>query len=257
MRPTNRIALSIAALAFVLSACGEATATPDTASDSATTTTVVSDPDGPEVLPIVDRADGDITLPLDEGVTYGSEGLGVTFDAADRWYVQVHTPYALTLAQPTSTGPGDREVVVQRATSLVDPGYLSFPLLDAIDPEEDLWPVEDLDGWLAAADALSPSPASTTTVGDTESVRFSLDAAIPYCGEDLRCDTPIAIDESAGPVDREDHQPILSVGNGTTTNLWWVPQDDSTALVVKASGTDPELIAAAEALVSSIEFDNS
>jgi hypothetical protein len=255
MKPKHRITVSITGLALALSACGEATATPDTASGSSSTTEVPGPP-GPEVLPIVDRADGDITLPLDEGVTYTSEGLGITFDAADRWYVQVHTPYALTLAQPTSTGPGDREVVLQRVTSLVDPGYLSFPLLDAIDPDEDVWPLEDLDGWLASADALSPSPTSPTTVGDKEAVRFSLNAVIPYCGQDLRCDTPIAIDQSVGTVDREDHQPILSVGNGTTTNMWWVPEDDSTALVVKASGTDPELVAAAEELVSSIDLDN-
>ena len=260
MASRHRIALGITGMALALSACGSGgestTAAP--ATTARPTTTPVEDPvpAGREALPIVDRAAGDITLPLEAGTTYWSEGLGLTFDAEDRWYVQVHTPYSLTLAQPTSTGPGDREISITRATSLVDPGYLGPPIMDSIDPDADLWPVGDLDGWMAAAVDLAPSPPAPTTVGGRESVRFTLDPVIPYCQGEDRCGTAIALDDAVGSLDRADHQPITTVASGTTTNVWWIPRDGSTVLVITASGSDPDLLASAEALIASVQLDD-
>lgn len=174
-RQLHRPVATAVAMALAVGGCSTGTTADAAATDPPTAVTSTSPaPAGP---PTTDDAASPLDAPLltqqfapvDEG-TWRIVRLGTEFevDIEGDWMVQPNESGHVVLTDPESRGPGDVDVVFLRPTALVDP----------TDPEAgDQWPVDDLDGWLEAADVEVVAGPDDTAVGGAEGIVFELETA--------------------------------------------------------------------------------
>lgn len=182
--PHPRLAVAALALALVVPACGDddvTTAPPAAASDDAGTTAPEAGSEAPMDIP----TDGSTAA---EAGTYDLGAIGlpqVTFATDDGpWHFTKVGPVGagtilsdqMVILSSTRTAlEGRRNLMFSRPTHLLDPTYIGPPLPAAIDPDEDLIPVDGIDAWLADAAA-----GGEWGVTDIESVEVSGHAATRF-----------------------------------------------------------------------------
>ena len=171
-------------LALLVAACGggadpaqEQSNDPTTTTTSApsTTTTETTETTEPKEDP---PAGGSVLTDEFSSLAEGQwrvESLGTPFDVEidGDWSVLPNTDGFVVLGHPNSGGPGDRDVVFIRPTSLFDPAAPNAP-----NEELELWPVDDIEGWLdGIIDGLIVEPAVSTEVGGVEGIVFEVELA--------------------------------------------------------------------------------
>jgi hypothetical protein len=117
--------------------------------------------------------------PLEEG-TYRVDAAGTpfTFTTDEPLFVQRITNSEVVLTHSESQGIGDREIVVMRVTSLLDPTQpIAFPNDNRVD-----WPADDLGGWFDnLVNEIVVSDRVETTLGGLDATRFDLQLGATGC----------------------------------------------------------------------------
>ena len=229
---THRLGASIGSL-LLLSAmaagCGD---DDDAAATGEPTTTTEADPQeatgsGPDSLP----ADGSFPIKVDPG-RYTLDAIGLdqaSIEVDDGWVLYIVGPHEIVLAD-LSGGPGRHEIVILRPDLLVRPGFVSPPLLPAVDPETDLLPLEDIDAWLADSQEWNAEAVEATEVDGREAVRFTLRPDFTVCApeESFGCNGVMAFVEGETPTDGAG----LAGSDDGLHEFLWVRDVDGQPLVV-------------------------
>ena len=111
--------------------------------------------------------------PLPEGEwRFAPLGTALNVDVEGDWWVQLNSVGWVVLTHPDSGSFGDRDVVFVRPTDLHDP----------FDPEgrdrDNLWPVDDIAGWLdSVIDGVVISEPVDTEVGGANGIVFDVELA--------------------------------------------------------------------------------
>lgn len=175
----RRTLLALAGLALVAGSCGgtDGTTTTGVASAAPTATTR---PEPPSTTRGPRPDSGDVAAepllaaqysPVDPG-TYRSEQLGwpFSFTTAGEWWVQPNEPGRVVLTHPDSIGPGDRDIVFFRPTSLADPADPTAPI-----DSQQRWDVGDIEGWLDNVTSAVPATGRRTyTLGEFDATVFEV-----------------------------------------------------------------------------------
>ncbi len=192
----NRLALSALTIATVLAvACsattdeglGAAEAGEDVDAQ-ASETTEVTDELTDAASAVFDEDADLLTLQFShiEPGSYLVETIGTsfTFTAREELFIAPNSYGQFVVADRTSRGPTDRDVVIMRLSHLTDPSDPASPL----EQPGPAWPATDLAGWV---DTLDPgfvlSPLETTQVGGLDAVRVDVEFGSLECPVDVEC----------------------------------------------------------------------
>lgn len=109
-------------------------------------------------------------------------GTPFSFTVEGDWMVQPNEAGWFVLTEPTSLGPGDRDVVFLRPTGLSDPDNMAAPAA-----EQEGWELDDIDGWLDnLPDTIAITNRAATTIGGRDAVGFDLTVSSDFtCGPDF------------------------------------------------------------------------
>ena len=177
---------------------------------------------------------------------YRVESLGAPFviDIPEGWFVQPNSNGFFVITDPSSTGPGDRDLVMIRVSNLADP---TAPGAPAEDQAGD-WPLDDITGWI---NALIPGVVDgdpvETTVGGLDAVQF--DAAITdevECGPEFCVGFAINRDVSG-----------LAFNPGVGHRVFWIDGGDESPIAIDiGDGGDPEFTERAQAVLDTVVFES-
>lgn len=182
-----------------------------------------------------------------EAVPAGSylvETIGTPFSltVGEGWFVQVNSEAGTALTDPESRGPGDRDVVFMRPTALSDPSAPSARVW-----QQELWPVDDLQGWLdSMVDGVRVSDVRETSLGGAEALTFDLELAEDFdCGMAF-CALFVDVDGRNG----------LPLFRDFDYRVWWLDQGpyEPIAVVVGARPSEAEFLDTAETLLATVAF---
>jgi hypothetical protein len=195
----------------------------------------IDEPDGAPAPVLVDPdAESFGTFFSGRAGTYRAEPMGgVAFSftlAADGeetpWVRLRRSPWETGLSHPDSQGNGDRELIFMTAKRLSDPETLRAPT----------WPVDDIDGWLAALDpdvlvegptdvVVAGRPALSFTLGTTDEPCDFSDLAPGEEILELPCDTLAYAEDGEGGQ-------LFMDSSVSEYLVWWVPGVDGDAAFV-------------------------
>jgi hypothetical protein len=176
--------------------------------------------------------------------SYVVETLGTPFSltVVEDWFAQVNSDAGAVLTDPASNGPGDRDVVFMRPTELSDPAAPSARIW-----QQELWPVDDLEGWLEnVVDGLVVSEVRETSLGGAPAVTFGLEIAEDFdCGMAF-CALFVDVGGRNG----------LTLFRDFDYRVWWLDQGkyELIAVVVDADPSQGEFFDTAESLLSTVAF---
>ena len=214
--------------------------------DPATETDAADEP--PASAPAVEGYDADAadyTLeysPIDAG-THRVTALGtpMTFTVDDSWFVNPNEPGYFALSDPSSVGPDDRDIVFMRVAALADPEAPGAPLA-----EQDGWPVDDLEGWLAnLADGIEVSDPENVILGGRDAVRFDISVDDDFeCGPEF-CAGFVHNGNNGG----------RSLSPGITNRAFWIDEGETPILVMLGAGLQgEEFFDRAEEVLATLAF---
>lgn len=167
--------------------------------------------------------------PLEAG-TYrtGSLGTPVSFTNEEALMVQHNIEGLLVLTDIASRAPDDRDLVFMRVKALSDPTEPNAPF-----EEQDLWPADDLLGWLESVDeAVVASEPVETTVNGLDAITVDLELAEGVeCGFlPGECVGFVIYDRFGGK----------SLNVGAQYRIWLVEQGEEAPLLILAGISRPE-----------------
>lgn len=177
---------------------------------------------------------------------YRIETIGAPFliEIPDGWFVQPNSSGHFVITDPSSQGPGDRDIVMIRPSNLADPDDPAAPR----EEQDGDWPVDDIGGWL---DALVPGIVDgepvDTAIGGLDAVQF--DVAIPdefECGDDFCAGFATNRLVNSMWFDR-----------GTGYRVWWIDGGEESPIAINiGDGSNPEFTARAEAVLETLTFES-
>jgi len=226
-----------------------APAAPDGLGGDAATDDGASDPgdDGP---PVNTAPDGlrllDFAFEEVPSGDYRVETIGAPFtiDMPAGWSVQPNFGAHFVLSAPDSGGPGDRDIVMIRPSHLADPDQPNAPL----DDQRGDWPLDDIEGWLAALPAgIVTGEPERTTVGGLEAARFDVSLT-----DEIGCGTDFCVGFATN---RDVHG--IAFDRRIGYRLWWIDGGEhSPVVVVVGDGTDESFTSRAEAVLDTVVFES-
>lgn len=175
---------------------------------------------------------------------YLVETLGTPFSltVGEDWFVQINSDAGAVLTDPASNGPGDRDVVFLRPTELSDPAAPSARVW-----QQELWPVDDLEGWLEnVVDGVVVSEVRETSLGGAHALTFDLEIAEDFdCGMAF-CALFVDVGGRNG----------LTLFRDFDDRVWWLDQGqyEPIAVVVGADPSEAGFFDTAESLLSTVAF---
>lgn len=227
----------------------EETTTTAPPESSTTTETTAAEPDEP-----TDLETGRITgqfHPVEPG-TYDVDNLGTPFSVTleGDWWVQPNIPGHIVFSDPASLAPGDKDVAIFRVNFLADPLQPQAAL-----DEQDVWPVDDIQGWLDnVIDGVILSEPTEVELGGRTALYFEAAVEADICPDastNSYCvGFVINTAESASSLSGWAFEP------GTYQRIYWIDEGDEAPIVI-IIGTNvgfDDFVAPAEALLDTIQF---
>lgn len=159
-------------------------------------------------------------VPLDAGAyRVDTVGTPFSFTTEEPLFVQPNGGAMFTLTDPNSNGPDDRDIVILRLSTLVDP---TTQLASVFEDVGSGWPASDFSGWLDnSTDEVLISNRDETTLGGLDAVFAELELGDTDCTFNSPC--------SFGTNHQLTGKALVP---GSTYRVWIVDQGDEDPLAV-------------------------
>ena len=171
-------------------------------------------------------------------------GAPFTIDIPEGWFVQPNSLGHFVITATGSVGPGDRDIVMIRPSNLADPDQPGA----AVEEQIGEWPLDDIDGWLAALiPGVIDGDPMDTTLGGLDAVTF--DVAITdevECGE-MFC---VGFATNRGVND-------MWFDRRTGYRMWWIDGGEQAPIAVMiGDGSDPSFTERAQEVLDTVTFES-
>ena len=172
-------------------------------------------------------------------------GTPFTFTVDGEWVVQPNEAGWFVITEPTSLGPGDRDIVFLRPTGLSDPDNMAAPAAEQVG-----WELDDIEGWLdSLPDTIAITNRVTTTIGGRDAVGFDLTVSTDFtCGPDF-CAGFVANGPRAGFAFEPD----------VAHRIFWIDEEvgGPITVILGAGGIGPEWFDTAAPVLATLAFGPS
>ena len=171
-------------------------------------------------------------------------GAPFTIEIPEGWWVQPNSNGQFVITDAASEGPGDRDIVMIRPSNLADPEQPGAPA----EEQAGDWPLDDIDGWLAALipGVVSGEPTDAT-LGGLDAVQFEVDIT-----DDVECGEFFCVGFATNRLVTD-----MFFDRRTGYRVWWIDGGEESPIAVNiGDGTNPAFTERAQAVLDTMMFES-